>query len=135
METILPVERTLTRSDFRCLKLLRAQQSEPAAAEALEELLDGSEVLAGPAVPASLVTIGSRVLLQDPRRAVAPWQLTLCEPGDASPSQGRISVLSPVGAALVGLRAGQVARWRMPGGREGEALIVAVLSRPDAEAA
>ena len=135
METILPVERTLTRSDSRCLKLLLAQQCEPAAAEALQELLASSEVLADAAVPASLVTLGSRVLLQDARHADARYQLTLCEPRDARPSQGCISVLSPVGAALIGLQAGQVAHWRVPGGQEGEALIVAVSSRPDAEAA
>ena len=135
METTLPVERTLTPSDHRRLRRLLAQQSEPAAAESLQELLDGSEVLAGAAVPVSLVTIGSRVLLQDPRRAGQPYQLTMCEPGDARPAQGCISVLSPVGAGLVGLQAGQVAHWRMPGGHDGEAVILAVLSQPEPEAA
>ena len=135
METTLPVERTLTPSDHTRLRRLLAQQSEPAAAGALQALLDGSEVLPGAAVPLSLVTIGSRVLLQDPGGAGAPYQLTLCEPRDARPAQGCISVLSPVGAGLVGLQAGQVAHWRTPGGHEGEVLILAVLSQPQKEAA
>jgi regulator of nucleoside diphosphate kinase len=135
METILPVERTLTASDHLRLARLRAQQREPAAAEALHELLENSETLAGTApVPVSLVTLGSRVLLQDAERAGAPYQLTLCDPRDAQPAQGCISVLSPVGASLLGLCAGQVARWRTPAAHEGAALILAVLFQPEAHA-
>jgi regulator of nucleoside diphosphate kinase len=135
METVLPVERTLTASDHLRLARLRAQQPEPAAAEALHELLEASEVLGGTApVPVSLVTLGSRVLLQDAHRTGAPYELTLCDPCDAQPAQGCISVLSPVGASLLGLRAGQVARWRTPAAQEGAALILAVLFQPEARA-
>jgi regulator of nucleoside diphosphate kinase len=133
MQSILPVERTLTASDHLRLQRLRAQQPDPAAAEALDELLATSELVAGSEVPVSLVTLGSRVLLQDTERAAAPYQLTLCEPDRARPEAGCISVLSPVGAALLGLRAGQVAHWRVPLGREGAALVLSVLFQPEAE--
>lgn len=134
METILPVERTLTAFDHQRLARLRLQQREPAAAEALQDLLEASDVLAGAApVPVSLVTLGSRVLLQDTERAGAPYQLTLCDPHEASPAQGCISVLSPVGSSLLGLCAGQVARWRTPAGHEGAALILAVLFQPEVQ--
>ncbi|MEJ8839104.1 GreA/GreB family elongation factor [Ramlibacter sp. AN1133] len=133
METILPVERTLTPSDHLRMRRLLAQQRDDSACEVLHELLEGSEVLASPApVPVSLVTLGSRVLLQDTARTGAPYQLTLCEPRDARPAQACISVLSPVGASLLGLCAGQVARWRTPTGQEGAALILAVLFQPEA---
>lgn len=134
MQAILPVERTLTASDHLRLRQLRAQQPDAAAAEALDELLAGSDVVSGQEVPVSLVTLGSRVLLQDTERAAAPYQLTLCDPHDARPAEGCISVFSPVGAALLGLRAGQVARWRAPLGREGAALVLSVLYQPEAEA-
>ena len=133
MESILPAQRSLTPADHLRLRRLLAQQGDPVAAEALQDLLDASDVLAGPAVPVSLVTLGSRVLLQDTARASGPYQLTLCEPPDAQPAQGRISVLSPVGASLLGLHAGQVAHWRAPGGHAGEALVLAVLAQPEAE--
>jgi regulator of nucleoside diphosphate kinase len=133
METIVPVERTLTPSDHLRMQRLLARQQDALASGTLHELLQGCDVLAdGSPVPGGLVTLGSRVLLQDTDGAGTPYQLTLCEPGDARPSQGSISVLSPVGASLLGLRAGQVARWHTPAGHEGAALILAVLFQPAA---
>lgn len=129
MQTVLPVERTLTPSDHQRVARLLAQQRDPAASEALQDLLEASDVLAG-AVPVSLVTLGSSVLLQDADRAGEPYQLTLCDPAEARPAEGGVSVLSPVGASLLGLSAGQVARWRTPDEREGAALILAVLHQP-----
>ena len=132
METIAPVERTLTPSDHLRMQRLLAQQHDADTREALQEVLQGSDVLAADAsVPVSLVTLGSRVLLQDAARTATPYQLTLCEPREASPIHGRISVLSPVGASLLGLCAGQVARWHAPTGQDGAALILAVLSQPE----
>jgi regulator of nucleoside diphosphate kinase len=133
MQAIVPVERMLTASDHLRLRHLRARHPDAVAAEALDELLATSDLVAGTDVPVGLVTLGSRVLLQDTDRAAAPYQLTLCEPQDARPAAGCISVLSPVGSALLGLRAGQVARWRTPLGREGAALVLSVLFQPQAE--
>jgi len=45
-------------------------------------------------------------------------KLTICFPGDAEPAAGFISVLSPVGLSLIGLREGAVARWLTPSGEE-----------------
>ncbi len=132
METIVPLERTLTRADHQRLQRMLAQPCDAGSAEALHELLAASDILGDTGVPASLVTIGSRVLLQDTRRAGVPYQLTLCEPRDARPAEGCISVLSPVGASLLGLQAGQIARWHMPDGQEGAALILSVLFQPEA---
>ena len=134
METILPVERTLTPSDHLRVRRLLAQQHDAGACETLHDVLEGSDVLPGAPVPVSLVTLGSRVLLQDTARGGAPYQLTLCEPRDARPAQGCISVLSPVGASLLGLHAGDVARWRTPSAHEGAALILAVLFQPESSA-
>ena len=64
--------------------------------------------------------------------ANAGHKVTLCDPDDAEPSQGFISVLSPLGASLLGLRAGDVARWRTPVGQERMARIVDVLFQPEA---
>jgi regulator of nucleoside diphosphate kinase len=133
MQAILPVERMLTVSDHLRLQQLRARHPDAVAAEALDELLSTSDLVAGPEVPVGLVTLGSRVLLQDTERAAAPYQLTLCDPLQARPEAGCISVLSPVGTALLGLRAGQVARWHAPLGREGAALVLSVLFQPETE--
>ena len=37
-------------------------------------------------------------------------------PGEADIAQGRISLLAPVGTALLGYRVGDVVRWQVPGG-------------------
>jgi regulator of nucleoside diphosphate kinase len=58
--------------------------------------------------------------------------LTLCYPADAEPARGFVSVLSPVGMSVLGLRVGDVARWRLPGGWEGTARVEAIEFQPEA---
>jgi regulator of nucleoside diphosphate kinase len=43
--------------------------------------------------------------------------VTIVYPGDADESAGRISVLSPLGTALLGLSVGQAIDWDLPDGR------------------
>jgi regulator of nucleoside diphosphate kinase len=64
-----------------------------------------------------LVTMGSRVTFRDDvTRQVR--MVTLVFPEDADLSQGRISVLTPVGAALIGLSINQSIEWdTVSGGR------------------
>lgn len=61
-----------------------------------------------------------------------PRQITLCEPRDADPSQGRISILAPVGTALLGLGVGDSIDWPLPNGRTGTFRIAAVSRQPGA---
>jgi hypothetical protein len=56
-----------------------------------------------------VVTMYSQVLLQDTRSGQRNT-LTLCYPADAEPAVGFVSVLSPVGSALLGLRVGSTRR-------------------------
>jgi regulator of nucleoside diphosphate kinase len=57
--------------------------------------------------------------------------VTLCYPQDAEPAAGFISVLSPVGISLLGLRA-DVARWQTPHGEECAAVIECIQFQPEA---
>jgi regulator of nucleoside diphosphate kinase len=125
-------ERTLTQSDYARIHQLLQQQPPPAGAEALEDLLAASELVAPPSVPGTLVTMDTQVLLQDPASDAPPYLLTLCYPEHAEPGAGRVSVLSPVGSSLLGLSAGETAHWRLPGGQARRARIVAVLFQPEA---
>ena len=118
-------ERTLTELDFARLAKLKDGHA------LLAQLLDATEVISSREVPADIVTMYSQldlVDLQTRRRQ----KLTLCYPRDAEPAAGFISVLSPVGLGLLGLRAGSVARWRTPGGEENEAEVSALLFQPEA---
>lgn len=81
----------------------------------LQSELDRAVVLAADEVPAAVVTIGSMVRVVDldsGKRSV----LTLVLPHEADVAERRISVLAPIGTALLGFRAGDDVEWVMPGG-------------------
>ena len=130
MGTPSPAERMLTQIDHVRLTRLAAL-SERDACEAVQSLLENSDLVTSSAVPATVVTMYTQVLLQG-QAGAEPYKVTLCYPDDAEPSQGFISVLSPLGASLLGLRVGDVARWRTPLGDERTARIVEVLFQPEA---
>ena len=118
-------ERTLTELDFARLGKLRDGHAP------LAQLLDATDVIPSRDVPADIVTMYSQLELLD-LQTRRRQKLTLCYPRDAEPAAGFISVLSPVGLALLGLRVGSVARWCTPGGEENEAEVSAVLFQPEA---
>ena len=62
-------------------------------------MLENSELVASAAVPGTVITMYTQVLLQGVV-GPEPYKVTLCYPDDAEPSQGFISVLSPLGASL-----------------------------------
>lgn len=126
------VERTLTHSDHARLARLLAQQPVAAGSEALQDLIATSDLVAARAAPATLVTMNTQVLLLP--EDGPPFQVTVCYPEDARPADGFVSVLSPVGASLLGLRVGETARWRSAAGRAGAARILSVLFQPEAHA-
>lgn len=130
METLALTERTLTELDHARLARLQRDAAHDAADE-LDALLSGADLVDARTVSPDIVTMYSQVLLADPasgRRTT----LTLCYPSDAEPARGFVSVLSPVGASLIGLRVGAVARWRNPLGEPAQAEIVALLFQPEA---
>ena len=73
----------------------------------------------------------SQVLLEDCASG-RRYRLTLCYPSDAEPSAGFVSVMSPVGASLLGLHVGAIARWVTPSGDQGAAKVTALLFQPEA---
>ncbi len=83
------------------------------------------------AVSPDIVTMYSQVLLEDCASG-RRYRLTLCYPSDAEPSAGFVSVMSPVGASLLGLRVGATARWLTPNGDGGAAEVMALLFQPEA---
>lgn len=120
-------ERTLTELDAARLNKLSVNQ----LPSGLADLLDIAEVLPSREVPANIVTMYSQIEIEDPATQQIQ-KITLCYPGDAEPTAGFISVLSPVGIGLLGVKAGTLARWQMPNGAEGAARVVAILFQPEA---
>lgn len=106
----------------------RANPFEADASDALAELL-----LEARLVPARLaadrVAMGSTVTYAEAASG-ARRMVTLVYPRDADAAKGRISVLSPVGLALLGRRLGAEAAAEMPNGRRLSIRILAVAGEP-----
>ncbi|MEO7547639.1 MAG: GreA/GreB family elongation factor, partial [Ramlibacter sp.] len=97
----------------------------------LSDLLACADVISSRAVHGDVVTMHSRVDLVDVRTR-SRQTLTVCYPGEAEAAAGRISVLSPVGSSLLGLKVGDTARWKTPMGQECAGLVAAILFQPEA---
>ena len=66
-------------------------------------------------LPADVVTLDSRVQVRDVETNLrTTYHLVL--PSQANLANGRVSVLAPLGTALLGFRAGDEVEWTMPGG-------------------
>jgi regulator of nucleoside diphosphate kinase len=120
-------ERLLTEIDFARLNKLRASHLPPELIDTLESL----DLVPSREIPPEVVTMYSQVMVED-IETHKRQKLTLCYPADAEPHLGFISVLSPVGASLLGQRVGAIARWHTPNGDACAAEIVSLLFQPEA---
>ncbi len=84
----------------------------------LQEKLTEADVLPGPDMPGDVVTMNSEVTLVDVESA-EPMTVRLSYPSSAKPSENRISVLSPMGARLLGSRVGATVEVEHAGGTKG----------------
>jgi regulator of nucleoside diphosphate kinase len=110
----------ITEYDLSRLRELisEAKRLEPRGNEYLENLdaeLSRARLVAPSEVPADVVTMNSRVRLIDLDTKEA-MVYTLVFPADADIAQSKISVLAPIGTAMLGYRAGDVFTWRVPDG-------------------
>jgi len=84
--------------------------------EALEEELDRAFVIDARELPADVVTLDSRVRLVDLDSGEV-LLFTVVLPSRANADEGRISVLAPLGMAVLGYRTQDVIEWDVPAGR------------------
>jgi len=88
----------------------------PAAATLADEL-NRAQVVEPSQVPAGTVTMHATVQCEDELTGDV-HTLTLVYPHEANVDLGRVSILAPVGTALLGLTLGQSIDWTAPGGRK-----------------
>ena len=98
--------------------------------DALEQELDRADVVATEKAPENLVTMNSQVRVRD-LDAGAVSVYTLVFPQDADASRNKISVLAPIGTALLGYRVGEMIECRVPAGTK-KLKVEAVLYQPEA---
>jgi regulator of nucleoside diphosphate kinase len=83
--------------------------------ETLEEELEGAQVVPVEQMPGDVVILNSRVRIRDLSTG-EPLLYTLVFPKDASVGKNRLSVLAPIGSAILGRRVGEVVESRVPAG-------------------
>ena len=100
------------------------------ASDALATELHRAVVVTRANVPADVITMNSEVTYEDcvtaQRRTVR-----VVYPKDADATNGRVSVLAPIGSALLGLRIGQEIEWQVPTGTK-RIRVVDVRYQPEA---
>lgn len=95
-----------------------AMASQPRLRETLQPLcaeLERAEVLPAETLPPSVVVMGSRVEIED-RESGEVDTYTLVYPEQAAAAAGRLSILAPIGTAIIGFAEGDTFAWRTPGG-------------------
>lgn len=91
-----------------------AMDKYPQTAEFLAREVDRADVLTSLTAPEGLVSMGSRVEFRSD--GGESRTVTLVYPHEAGGVAGKVSVLTPIGAALIGLSVGQSIEWQTPGG-------------------
>jgi regulator of nucleoside diphosphate kinase len=111
----------LVISSFDKQRLMRLLNSSVTAAEQREELEDlareinrGTEVQPQE-IPRDVVTMNSTIRVTDVETG-STHTYTIVFPADADYEKGKISILAPLGTALLGFRVGDTVDWSMPRG-------------------
>ncbi len=81
----------------------------------LEREIERATVVESTEIPADVVTMNSTVRLID-LNADEEMEVTLVYPDHANIAEGRISVLAPIGTAILGCREGEIVEWKVPDG-------------------
>ena len=108
---------TLSLDAFDMLSALakNAMAGTPGLAEILTGELARAHVLAAGRCPQDVVSMNSEVTFRDDRTGRLQ-SMRLVYPRESDVAKSRLSVLTPVGAALIGVRVGESVTWETPSG-------------------
>jgi regulator of nucleoside diphosphate kinase len=118
----------LTQDDIdRLFDLIETYGSGPNAdrLQKLESELVRAVAVPADEIPRDVVTMNSRVVFEDETTGDRR-EITLVYPKHADIASGKVSVLVPVGTALLGMRVGQSIDWELPNGQKHRYKVVAV---------
>ncbi len=110
----------ITDNDMRRLRelIMVARQFKKEEEKYLQELeaeLDRGKIIKSQDIPPNVITMNSEVHLRDLNtKEEKTYQLVFPDQADAS--QGRISILAPIGTALLGYGVGDIIEWMVPAG-------------------
>lgn len=98
--------------------------------EKLEGELNRGKVVKAKEIPKDVITMNSKVRFKDlATREEMIYSLVF--PDSADPDQNKISILAPIGTALLGYKVGDVIEWKVPAGLR-KLKVLEVLYQPEA---
>ncbi len=98
------------------LKAIESDRSKDhGSSEELKQEIERAEIVSSSEILGDVVTINSRVLLKD-MDTHEEFSFQVVFPSDADLDKGKISVLAPIGTALLGYKVADTVAWRVPGG-------------------
>lgn len=98
--------------------------------EELRAELDRADIVKPEEMPPDVVTMNSAVTFRM-ESSGKEFSLTLVYPSDIDGNTGKISILAPVGSALLGLREGDDISWPGPGGGLLQVRVLKVVYQPE----
>lgn len=122
----------ITSTDYdRLEQLLDNLPTQTPGVLALRAELERADIVSPEQLPPDVVSMNSTVSFIN--TAGKRSQLTLVYPKDAGQTPDSVSILAPVGSALLGLKQGASIQWPLPDGRTSELSVEAVLYQPERE--
>lgn len=125
----------VTQFDFdrleRLVHRLRTRDQQPRLADALEDEIENAEIVEPHNMPSNVVTMNSEAVVRDLATDVVE-RIRVVFPGASAPGKGSISVLAPLGLALLGTRTGDEVKWDVPGGSHRRLRVESVTYQPEA---
>jgi regulator of nucleoside diphosphate kinase len=120
----------ITEFDAKRIRELLDKMTKQQHSRELEMELDRAVIVPPKDIPADIITMNSTVRLFD-LDDQETLTYTLVFPEQANINEGKISVLAPIGTAMIGYRVGDTFTWHVPDG-ERKLRVEAVLYQPEA---
>ena len=92
--------------------------------------LNRAEVINDGNIEEAIITMNSTVLVED-IETKKDYTYTIVYPEDANSSENKISILAPIGTALLGFKAGDIIDWEVPAGKR-KLRVKRILYQPEA---
>jgi regulator of nucleoside diphosphate kinase len=123
----------ISSSDLERLETLldRPQHASTAGADLLRRELNRADVHSPQEMPSDVITMNTTARFRNVDSGETR-EMSLVYPGEADVAAGRVSILAPVGSALLGLSVGQEIDWPGPDGRHLRLRVEAILHQPEA---
>lgn len=116
------VQLVLTKNDYEIIMMNLKGSSGKATfnrrdAEELEAELKKAKLVSNEELPGDVVRLNSNVTIKDEKENKI-MELTIVTPEKADIKQRKISIMSPIGTALIGYSKGKKLSWQVPAGRK-----------------